>query len=91
MKFSYLGPQAISTVDFWYFITAMSMRNRTMGILALEDGLFVNLWIFDYLYVHLLQKSPSLPSLPHLSLSPARSPALPLSLLLLPSHPLLTP
>ena len=26
------------------------MRNRTTGITALEDGLFVNLLIFDYLY-----------------------------------------
>ena len=38
----------ISRADFVSFITAMFMRNRTMGIPALEDGLFVNLFIFDY-------------------------------------------
>ena len=55
MKFCYLGPQAISRVDFWCFITAMSMRNRTMGILALEDGLLVViLVIFDYLYIEIV-------------------------------------
>ena len=29
------------------------MTNRTMGIQALEDGLFVNLLIFDYLNVEI--------------------------------------
>ena len=51
MKFSYLGRMAISRADFWSSIIAMCMRNRTMGIPALEDGLFVNLLIFDYLHV----------------------------------------
>ena len=41
---------AISRADLLCFITAMCMRNRTMGIAALEDGLFVNLLTFDYLY-----------------------------------------
>ena len=44
---------AISRVDFWFFIIAMYMRNRTMGIPALEDGLFVNSLIFDYLYIEI--------------------------------------
>ena len=41
---------AISRADLGSVITAMCMRNRTMGIPALEDGLFVNLLIFDYLF-----------------------------------------
>ena len=44
---------AISRADFSSFIIAMCMRNRTMGIPALEDGLFVNLLIFDYLYIEI--------------------------------------
>ena len=48
MKFSYLGRMAISRVDFWSFITELVTRNPTMGIPTLEDGLFVNLLIFDY-------------------------------------------
>ena len=44
---------AISRADFCFFIIAMSMRNRTMGITALEDGLFVNLLIFDYLCMYI--------------------------------------
>ncbi len=44
---------AIFMADFWSFITAMCMRNRTMGISALEDGLFVNLLTFDYLYIEI--------------------------------------
>ena len=42
---------AVSKADFWFCITAMSIGNRTMGIPALEDGLFVNLLIFDYLHI----------------------------------------
>ena len=41
---------AISRPDFLSFITAMITRNPTMGIPALEDGLFANLLMFDYLY-----------------------------------------
>ena len=41
---------AISFADFGSFITELVTRNPTMGIPALEDGLFANLWIFDYLY-----------------------------------------
>ena len=44
---------AISRTDFWFFITAMITRNRTMGIPALEDELFVNLSIFDYVYIEI--------------------------------------
>ena len=40
---------AISKADFLSFITESITRNPTMGIPALEDGLFVNLLIFDYL------------------------------------------
>ena len=41
---------AISRADLGYFITELVTRNPTMGIPALEDGLFSNLLIFDYLY-----------------------------------------
>ena len=41
---------AISRADFWYFLTELVTRNPTMGIPALEDGLFVNLLIFNYVY-----------------------------------------
>ena len=44
---------AIPRADFWFLMTAMCMRNRTMGITALEDGLFVNLVIFEYLYIEI--------------------------------------
>ena len=44
---------AISSADFWSFITAMSVRNRTMGIPPLEDGLLVNLLILVYLYIEI--------------------------------------
>ena len=36
--------------EFWFFITAMCMRNRTMGMPALEDGLFGSLLIFAYFW-----------------------------------------
>ena len=42
---------AISRADFWSLITELVKRNPTMGIPALEDGLFANLSIFDYLYI----------------------------------------
>ena len=41
---------AISRADFWFFITELVTRNPNLGIPALEDGLFANLLIFDYLY-----------------------------------------
>ena len=41
---------AISRADFWSFITELVTRNPNLGIPALEDGLFANLLIFDYLY-----------------------------------------
>ena len=44
---------AISRADFWCFIIAMYMRNRTMDIPALGDGLSVNLLTFDYLYIEI--------------------------------------
>ena len=44
---------AISRVDFSFLISAMIARNPTMGILALEDGLFVNLFILNYLYMEI--------------------------------------
>ena len=44
---------AISRANFCFFITAMSMKNRTMGIPALEDGPLVKLLILDYLYIYL--------------------------------------
>ena len=42
---------AISRADFGSFITELVTRNPTMGIPALDDGLFVNFLIFHYLYV----------------------------------------
>ena len=44
----------ISRGDFWFFIIELVTRNPTMGIPALEDGLFANLLIVDYLYYILL-------------------------------------
>ena len=41
---------AISRADFWSFINELVTRNPNLGIPALEDGLFANLLIFDYLY-----------------------------------------
>ena len=41
----WLSPELI----FGLFITELVMRNPTMGIPALEDGLFVNLLTFDVL------------------------------------------
>ena len=41
---------AISRADFWSFITDLVTRNPNLGIPALEDGLFANSLIFDYLY-----------------------------------------
>ena len=41
---------AISKVDFWFFIIELDTRNPNLGIPALEDGLFANSLIFDYLY-----------------------------------------
>ena len=40
----------ISRADFWSFITEFTTRNPNLGIPALEDGLFANSLIFDYLY-----------------------------------------
>ena len=39
---------AISRTDFWFFIIELVTRNPNMGIPALDDGLFVNLLIFNY-------------------------------------------
>ena len=41
---------AISKADFLSFIIELVMRNPNLGIPALEDGLFANSLIFDYLY-----------------------------------------
>ena len=41
---------AISRANFWSFIGELVPRNPNLGIPALEDGLFANLLIFDYLY-----------------------------------------
>ena len=38
----------ISRVDFWSFLTELVMTNPNLGIPALEDGLFANLLVFDY-------------------------------------------
>ena len=52
MKFSYLGSQAISRVDCWFVITAMYMKNRTMGIPTNSGGWtfweFVDFRLFTY-------------------------------------------
>ena len=39
---------AISRADLFSFITELVTRNPTMGIPALEDGLFVNLLFFRF-------------------------------------------
>ena len=39
---------AISRHDCWSFITELVTRNPNLGIAALEDGLFVNMLIFNY-------------------------------------------
>ena len=41
---------AISRANFLSLIPEFVTRNPTMGIPALEDGLFANLLIFEYLY-----------------------------------------
>ena len=41
---------AISRAGFWCFIFELVTRNPNLGIPALEDGLFANLLISDYLY-----------------------------------------
>ncbi len=41
---------AISRADFLCFIIELVTRNPAMGIPALEDGLFANSLIFNYLY-----------------------------------------
>ena len=43
---------AISRVRFSSFITELVARNPAMSIPALEEGLFVNLLIFDYLCMY---------------------------------------
>ena len=40
----------ISKPDFWSFITELVASNQKLGIPALEDALFANLLIFEYLY-----------------------------------------
>ena len=44
---------AISRADFWFFIIELVTRNTNLGIPALEDGLYANVLIFDYLHVSL--------------------------------------
>ena len=41
----------IYRADFWSFIIEFTTRNPNLGIPALEDGLFANSLIFDYLYI----------------------------------------
>ena len=43
----------ISREDFWSFITELVTRNPTVGIPALEDGLFANLLIFRLLILYI--------------------------------------
>ena len=40
MKFSYLGPQAISGADFSFFIIAMWVRHQNLGTQTTERGIF---------------------------------------------------
>ena len=44
----------ISKADFGSFIIELVTRNPTMSITALEDELFTNLLVFNYLYYILL-------------------------------------
>ena len=41
---------AIPRLDFWSFIIELVTRNPNLGIPPLEDGLLVNLLVFDYLW-----------------------------------------
>ena len=41
---------AISRGNLWSFVIELVTINPTMGIPAVEDGLFANLLMFDYLY-----------------------------------------
>ena len=47
---------AISRLDFASFITELVMRNPNLGIPALENELFANLLIFNYLCYILLNR-----------------------------------
>ena len=40
MKFSYLGPQAISRGDFWSFITAVWLRNLNLCLSPAEAAIY---------------------------------------------------
>ena len=53
----------ISRVDFWSSIIELVTRSSNLRIPALEDGLFANLLIFDYLYYILLYEMFSFNSL----------------------------
>ena len=48
MKFSQITYVAICRADFWSFINEIVTRNPNLGRPALEDGLFVNLLIFNF-------------------------------------------
>ena len=50
MKFPELGHMTISKAGFGSFITELVTRNPNLGIPAMEDELFANLLIFDYVY-----------------------------------------
>ena len=49
MKFCDFGRMGISRTDYCFYIIAMCMRNRIMGIPSLEDGL-ENLFLFEYFW-----------------------------------------
>ena len=47
----FFGRMAISRAEFCFFLIAMCIRNRTMGIPALEDSLSVKLLFFIFLHI----------------------------------------
>ena len=45
---------AIYRTDFWSFIIEFTTRNPNLGLPALEDGLFANSLIFEYIYIYII-------------------------------------
>ena len=49
MKFSYLGPQAISVADFGFLSTAMCVRNQKLGAPPKEGTIFETNQFYQYI------------------------------------------
>ena len=59
MKFSYLGPQAISVDDFWCLIIAMWVRNQSLGTPPTEVGILGKNPVYQYISNVLVQSGPA--------------------------------